>query len=279
MTLTVSDYDTLLNAHYGGRDRAAAIMAGLRAAGKDVEPIDPDDLSGLDQFHIRGKEATLALAQLAGLKAGLHVLDVGGGLGGPARTLAAEFACDVTVLDLTEAYCRVGEMLTARTGLSARVRFQAGSALEMPFAAGSFDVVWMQHSSMNIADNARLYAEVHRVLRPQGRLALYEIMAGAVQPVHFPVPWARMPSMSFLRSPAEMRAPIADSGFSEVTWLDVLNPSLAWIQQRQAMAPATPPPLGLHLLFGPVIGVMSRNLTRNLEEQRIAVIEAVYARA
>jgi SAM-dependent methyltransferase len=279
MILAISDYDAMLNAQYAGRDLAAAIMAGLRAAGKDGGPITPDDLAALDQFHIRGKEATLEQAQLAGLTEGLQILDVGGGLGGPARTLAAEYACDITVLDLTETYCRVGEMLTARTGLSERVRFRTGNALEMPFPSESFDVVWTQHSSMNIADKARLYAEIHRVLRPQGRLALYEIMAGAVQPVHFPVPWARMPSMSFLRSPAEVRTLIAGGGLTEVTWIDVSKPSLAWIQQRQAMAPATPTPLGLYLLFGPVTGLMSRNLRRNLEEQRIAVIEAVFARA
>jgi ubiquinone/menaquinone biosynthesis C-methylase UbiE len=278
MTLAMSDYEKILNAHYAGQDLAAAILGGLQAAGKDTERLTPDDLAAVDQFHIRGKEATLELAHLAGLTSGLHVLDVGGGLGGPARTLAAEFACSITVLDLTEAYCRVGEMLTTRTGLTERVRIQSGNALEMPFPPESFDVVWTQHSSMNIANKARLYAEIHRVLRPQGRLAPYEIMAGAVQPVHFPVPWARMPSMSFLRSPEEVRTLIAANGFAEVTWCDVSKPCLDWVRQRQAMAPATPPPLGLHLLLGPAIGVMFRNLTRNLEEQRIAVIEAIFAR-
>ncbi|MGH8069865.1 MAG: class I SAM-dependent methyltransferase [Candidatus Entotheonellia bacterium] len=275
----MSDSENILNAHYAGRDLAAAILDGLRAAGKEVGELAPDDLAAIDQFHIRGKEATLELAQLAGLGPGLQVLDVGGCLGGPARTLAAEFTCTVTVLDLTAAYCRAGEMLTARTGLSERVHFHVGNAVEMPFPSESFDVVWTQHSSMNIADKARLYAEIHRVLRPGGRLALYEIMAGAVQPIHFPVPWARMPSMSFLQPPTEVRRLIADSGLTEVTWLDVSKPSLAWLRQRRAMAPATPPPLGLHLLFGPVIGRMSQNLTRNLEEQRIAVIEAVFAHA
>jgi SAM-dependent methyltransferase len=224
MTMAMSDYEKSLNAHYGGRDLAAAILAGLRAAGKDAERIAPDDLAAVDQFHIRGKEATLELARLAGLTPGVRVLDVGGGLGGPARTLAAEFTCTVAVLDLTEAYCRVGEMLTERTSLSGRVRFHVGNALEMPFPPESFGVVWTQHSSMNILDKARLYAEIHRVLRPGGRLALYEIMAGAVQPVHFPVPWAGMPSMSFLQPPAEVRRLIADGGLTEVTWLDVSTP-------------------------------------------------------
>ena len=277
--MAMSDDEQILNAHYAGRDLEAAIMAGLRAAGKDTDQLTPDDLAAVDQFHLRGKEATLELAHLVGLQAGLQVLDVGGGLGGPARTLASEFSCNVTVLDVTEAFCHVGKMLTARTGLSERVRFQRGNALEMPFASEGFDVVWTQHSSMNIADKARLYAEIHRVLRTGGRLALYEIMAGAVQPIHFPVPWARMPSMSSLQEPAEVRRLITGSGLTEVTWLDVSKPSLAWIQQRQAMAPAAPPPLGLHLLFGPVISRMFANLTRNLEEQRITVIQAVFAPA
>jgi ubiquinone/menaquinone biosynthesis C-methylase UbiE len=278
MTMAMSDDETILNAHYAGRDLEVGILAGLRAAGKDNDQLTPDDLAAVDQFHIRGKEATPELAHLAGLQAGLQILDVGGGLGGPARTLASEFSCSVIVLDVTEAFCRVGEMLTARTGLSEHVRFQRGNALEMPFASESFDVVWTQHSSMNIADKSRLYAEIRRVLRPGGRLALYEIMAGAVQPVHFPVPWARMPSMSVLRTPEEVRRLIADTGMTEVTWLNVSKLSLAWIQQRQAMAPAAAPPLGLHLLFGPVIGWMFQNLTRNLQEQRVAVITAVFTR-
>jgi ubiquinone/menaquinone biosynthesis C-methylase UbiE len=277
--MTMSDHASILNAHYGGSDLKAAITAALRAAGKDDERLTPDELGPVDQFHTRGKEATVELAQLAGLTPGARVLDVGGGLGGPARTLAAEFACDVTVLDLTEVFCRVGEMLTVRTGLCEQVHFQVGNALDMPFPPHSFDVVWTQHSSMNIDDKARLYVEIHRVLRPGGLLALHEIMAGALQPVHFPVPWARMPSMSFLQRPAEVRTLIADGGFAEATWLDVSEPTLAWIRRRQAQAPATPPPLGLHLLLGPAMGRMFENLTRNLHEQRIAVIEAVFSRA
>jgi 2-polyprenyl-3-methyl-5-hydroxy-6-metoxy-1,4-benzoquinol methylase len=105
MTMAMSDEATILNAHYGGRDLAAATLDGLRAAGKAVGELAPDDLAAVDQFHIRGKEATLELAQLAGLRIGLRVLDVGGGSGGPARTLAAEFACTVTVLDLSACIC------------------------------------------------------------------------------------------------------------------------------------------------------------------------------
>src|SRR5207249_2366839 len=236
----------------------------------------------MDEFHIRGKEATLELARLAALAPADHVLDVGGGLGGPARTLASTVGCAVTVLDLTEEYCRVGEMLTARTGLGQRVRFEHGSALAMPFAAASFDVVWTQHSSMNVADKQRLYAEICRVLRPGGRLALFEVMAGPVQPIHFPVPWAPDAAISFLSPREEIRALLRETGFAEVAWVDVSRSSLEWFRRRVAAAAtagaAPPPALGIHLLLGPLFGPSFRNFARNLEEKRLAVAQAVRKR-
>jgi hypothetical protein len=131
---------------------------------------------------------------------------------------------------------------------------------------------------MNIEDKAQLYREIHRVVRPGGVLALHEIMGGSKAPIHFPVPWARDPSVSFLQPAQEVRALIAATGFSEVTWGDVSAPSLEWFRRRVARAPATPPPLGLHLLLGSDFGQMFKNQVRNLEEDRIAVIQAVWLR-
>jgi ubiquinone/menaquinone biosynthesis C-methylase UbiE len=209
----------------------------------------------------------------------MRALDVGGGLGGPARTLASEFGCTVEVLDLTEEFCRAGEVLTARTGLSDLVSFRHGNALEMPYPDASFDVVWTQHSSMNIADKERLYVEIHRVLRPGGRLALHEIMAGPTSPIHLPVPWAREPSISHLQPPGTVRSLIAATGFNEVAWVDETASATEWFHQR---LPATtsegPPPLGLHLLLGPDFGEMFRNQVLNLSEGRISAIQAVFER-
>ncbi|MGH2369221.1 MAG: class I SAM-dependent methyltransferase [Chloroflexota bacterium] len=276
--MSSESYSPAVSRHYGRRDLGDAILAAVSAAGKDPARLAADDLAPATEFHIRGQEATRELARLAGLRSGLRVLDLGGGLGGPARTLASEFDCPVTVLDLTEEFCRVGEMLTARTGLGDRVTFRHGTALEAPFPDGSFDVVWTQHSSMNIADKERLYAEVERVLRPGGRLALHEIMAGPIAPLHFPVPWARDPAISFLRPPEAIRALLTEIGFGEVAWLDVSAPSLEWLRQRAA-ATATAgglPPLGPHILLGDDFGPTFRNLVRNLEEDRVAVVMAVF---
>ena len=276
--MTTADYAQDVNQHYGREGLEAAILAGLQAAGKDLDRLNHNDLAPVDQFHTRGKEATLKLAEQVGLQAGWHVLDVGGGLGGAARTLAAEFGCRVTALDMTEEYCRVGETLTARTGLADGVAFKHGSALAMPFPDKSFDVVWTQHSSMNIEDKRQLYAEIRRVLKPQGRLALHEIMAGSVQPIHFPVPWASHPAISFLQSVRAVRALIAQAGFRELAWEDSSRPALEWFQQRAAAVADSAPPLGLHLLLGETFRPAFQNQIRNLAEDRIAVIEAVFER-
>jgi SAM-dependent methyltransferase len=264
---------------YARPNLADAVLDALRKSGKDPERLTCDDLASVDQFHSRGKLATMDLARLANLAPGTHVLDMGGGLGGPARTLAAEFGCRVTVLDITEEYCRVGEMLTRRTGLSEQVTFCRASALDVPFADSSFDVVWAQHSNMNIEAKERLYAEIHRVLRSAGRLAIHELFAGPRQPIYFPVPWARQPDASFLRSADDMQAIIRNAGFEQAVLNDRTEATLKWFRERATTAAGKEPPaLGLHLLLGEEFKAAFANQLRNLEERRVAIVEAVYRR-
>ncbi|MBM4440096.1 MAG: methyltransferase domain-containing protein [Candidatus Rokubacteria bacterium] len=262
-------------AHYDRADLGQVIDAALSRAGK-TGALTVDDLAPVDHFHTRGKEATLELAQRAALRADMHVLDVGGGLGGAARLLARDVGCRVTVLDLTEAYVRVGAELTRRTGLADRVTFERGDALTLPFEAASFDAVWTQHSSMNIADKPRLYAELARVLRPGGRLALHELMAGPHASPHFPVPWAREAGASALEAPETVRGILRGLGLRERAWEDQSAMTLAWVRARAAVPGAPPPPLGLHLLLGADTGAMFANLTRNLDEGRVTVVMAVW---
>jgi len=274
-----ADQTGTVDAHCTHGDLGAAILGAIRAAGMDSEALTADDLAPVDQFHTGGKAATLELARLAGVRAGQTVLDVGGGLGGPARTLAGEFGCAVSVVDLTAEYCHVGAMLTARTGLSQHVAFVNASALDLPFGDESFDVVWTQHSSMNIEDKDRLYAELRRVLRPGGRLALHEIMTGRRIPVRFPVTWATDQAFSFLRPPAAIRDLLFATGFAECTWEDVTDSTLAVIMEAKSSAsPVAPSPLGLHLLLGDACGAMQHNLVCNLLERRVAVVRGVVER-
>ncbi len=271
-------YAEQVNAHYTpgtAENLADAFVRVLRSWGKECVTLTPDDLAPIDQFHVGGEAATRALATLAGVGPTTRVLDVGGGFGGPARTLAATYGCAVTVLDLTEAYCQVGEMLTARSGLSDHVVFRQGDALAMPFPDAAFDLLWTQHSSMNIADKRQLYTEAYRVLRPGGQLALYEIMAGPHPPLHYPVPWARDATISFLSPPDAIHALLTDLGYRTLHWEDLTDATVAAAQSRPA--PAEPPP-GLHLVLGADFLERARNMGRNLAEHRTALIRAVLTR-
>ena len=262
--------------YYDRADLGSAIDEALRRAGKDPAAITVDDLAPVDHFHTRGKDATLDLAARAEITPGMQILDVGGGIGGAARVLARDHGCRVTVVDLTEVYCRVGADLTRRTGLADRVEFRPGNALALPFADSSFDIVWTQHSSMNIDDKATLYAEAHRVIRPGGRLAIHEIMAGPQAPPHFPVPWAREASSSFLQPPDAIRAILDRLGFRVVSWEDHSAITVAWFKERIAAAgQGGPPPLGLHLLLGPDMPLLFRNMIRSFDEARIVAVMAV----
>ena len=264
---------SLVRAYWEREHLAESIIDALVATGKDLDALTIDDLVLVDQFHGGGKAATVRLARVAGAGAGMRVLDVGGGFGGPARTLAVEYGCRVTAVDLTASFVRAAKMLTGRLRLDDRVSHHVGNALELPFADGAFDMVWTQNSGMNIADKEQLYAGFHRVLRSGGRLAIQEPMAGAIQPVVFPVMWARDATTSFLRTPAEMRAVIEGAGFRVRAWDDVTT---------ETTPPATAEPVPAHsiqrLLMGHALADITRAGRRNREEGRMVLVHAVFDR-
>ena len=167
------------------------IVEALRESGRPIDALTYRDLIPVSELHNRGKQATVDLARLSEIKPEQHVLDVGCGIGGPARTLAAEFGCRVTGIDISDEFCTAARSLNELVGLSDKISIRAADALALPFEDESFDIVWTQHASMNIADKQALFTEMHRVLRPGGKLALHDVMAGPVQPVHFPVPGPR----------------------------------------------------------------------------------------
>ena len=265
--------------HYTRADLGTTILKSLSDAGKDINQLKPEDLSAVDEFHIRGREATLELARALRLDEARDVLDVGSGIGGPSRCLAHEFGCRVTGIDLTEEYCRVATMLAERIGLSKLVSYIQGDALNLPFPNSTFDVVWTQHVAMNILAKAKLYGEIRRVLRPGGALAIYDILAGPGGPVHFPVPWARFPDTSFLVTPEDLRRLLEGSGFRILSFNDTTAAARAWFTNVAARIQQSGlPPLGFHLLLGSDFQAMAQNQRRNLEEERIVLAEVVAER-
>lgn len=279
MSLEHAQDNSKVQTHYSVPDLGQLILDTLAKAGRDPGRLTPEDLAPIDEFHIRGRAATLDLARAAKIDRSMSVLDVGSGLGGPARALASEYGCQVTGIDLTEEYCRVARMLSDLLGLGHLLHFQQGDALNLPFQAASFDTVWTEHVAMNISDKARLYGEMFRVLKPGGTLAIYDILRGPTAPVHFPVPWARTPETSFLASPEELRTHLTQVGFEVTDWVDTTETGKAWfVALAERIQKVGLPPLSFALLMGQDFSTMAQNQRRNLEEGRIVLAQVVAKR-
>ena len=210
-----------VEAHYGSEGIAQRILDALAKAG--VSDITPQTLGPADQLHAGGIEATRNLAKMSGMKAGDRVLDMGSGLGGPARVFASEFGCDVTGIDLTPEFVRDATLLTERCGLSEKVRFEVGSALALPYEDASFDVVVTEHAVMNIRDRDTFYREAFRALKPGGAFAFFDTLKGEGPEPTYPLPWAPTADISFLLTADETRASLKKAGFVEEEWVDIPN--------------------------------------------------------
>lgn len=276
-----AEIERSVSGHYGWSGLMETIEEEIRRNGIDPHDVTVAQLAPVDNYHWLRLAGTLALADVAAITATERVLDVGGGIGGPARQLAMRLGCHVTVLDVTPEYCVVGERLTEWTRLSDRVTFVQGSALDMPFPEGSFDVIWTQHAAMNIADKPRLYREIARAARSGGRFAMFDVLAGPHQPIHFPVPWASEQSFSFLISAEETRDLIARAGFREVTWMTDEDPAMeAALANSDPLEEPAAAGEGLNpgLLNGSDGARMGANVQRNLEEGRIRFAMGVFER-
>lgn len=276
----MNDCRSLVESHYARSDLLDAILAALKASGKDVEHLQPADLGPVDEFHVRGREATVELVRRAAPHPGSRVLDVGSGLGGSARYLAETLGCRVTGIDVTREYVHTARALSERVGLADRVEFHCASALELPFPPATFDVAWTEHVQMNIADKERFYGEIARVLRPGGRLLFHDIFEGDDASLHLPVPWAAEASISFLARPERVREILEEIGMAVGEWEDCTARTLEWFADVvDQLTRSGPPPLGLHLLMGNQARTKFENMVRNLREGRVVVVQAVATKA
>ncbi len=262
--------------HYTHGSLEAAILDGLRHSGKNADRIDPDDLAPADEFHIGGRQATVEFADQLGLRPGLELLDIGSGFGGPARYFAHHRKCRVTGIDLTDEYVRVAAALSQRAGLAGEIKFVQGSALAMPFPAGSFDVAYMLHVGMNIADKAALFAQVKRVLRPGGTFGVYDVMRIGPGDLAFPVPWARTAESSFVAAAGDYRRLLHDAGLEVRKERERRAFGIEFFKKMRArVAESGLPPLGLHIAMGADFPYKVRNMVSNLENGLLAPIEMI----
>jgi SAM-dependent methyltransferase len=264
--------------HYTHGDLEQILLGALAASGMDLDRLTAADLAPIDEFHIGGLPATSSFADQLAFKAGAQVLDVGCGIGGPARYFAGERGCRVTGIDLTEEFVKVAESLSRRVGLAERTAFRHASALALPFPDASFDGAVMMHVGMNIEDKPRLFAEVRRALRPGAVFGIYDIMRMADGDLAYPVPWASTPATSFPRTPADYRRMLKDAGFKIAAERNRSAFAIAFFEEARARAAqgaatGTAPAPGVHLIMGADFPTKAANTLANLEKGLIAPIE------
>lgn len=271
----MTDTVDIARAHYNATGVTAKIRDALAKIAPEDQRLTVGELAAMDQFHTRGMLATKDLAAMTPIGPITRVLDVGSGVGGPARFLAATFGCHVTGVDLSENFVDAANYLTERCAMENSVSFQVGNALDLPFEAASFDLVFLQHVAMNIEDRAGLYAEIARVLTPGGRLATYDVTLKAGD-VHYPNPWARNASASFLLTEDETRAALIAAGLDPIAWRDDSEVALGWFATLTAGGPPAGPTLAV--VLGPDFPTLTGNLGRNLKEGRIGILSAMAER-
>lgn len=262
--------------HYGTSGIAERILAALKAANGADAPVTVDTLSVLDHFHGRGIVATRELVELLKPQPGEHILDIGSGIGGPARWFAAKCGVRVTGVDLTPEFCIAAKALNHATGLADKIAIKNGSALALPVDDNSFDRAYSQNVIMNIEDKRQFYREAFRALRPGGVLALSNLCRGKDGAFRYPVPWAETPATSFLVTPDEMRAQLTDARFEIVVFHDTTSETLpATIRNRERLEREGLGPLGTHLIMGERLLDMQLNSARNQEDGLGRTIEAL----
>jgi len=272
----MSDNKSLTENHYTTTNLFPSILKALKAAGKDIDNLTIKDLTPVDGFHIRGVKATVELASLINLKPNYKILDLGCGIGGSARFLAHNYGCYVTGVDITKEYCNAASELSKLLKLSDQTEFQHADVIDLPFESESFNIVWSEHVQMNIENKPKLYQEIYRVLKPEGKLIFYDVFKGTGGKVFYPVPWADNSSIDFLTEQNETKYLIESVKFKINYWEDKSDISKNWFSDTvNKMKNREPSPLGLHLIMGKNADEKFHNMVRNLNERNITVAQAV----
>jgi SAM-dependent methyltransferase len=262
--------------HWGRGDVYGLIMSAFNKMSKSLEGLTVEDLAPVDHFHARGFPATVELADRLPIKSDQHILDIGCGLGGPARYIAKRFHCTLSGIDITEPFVEAANKLTTLVRMEGQVKIRHGDGQRLPYPDSHFDGAYTQHVTMNVADRRKFFAEAYRVLKPGAFFALTEHGLGAKGNPHYPVPWSADGSVAYLVTPSETRAFLEETGFEDIVVEDTGAKYVAGYKvmiekaERGAL-----PPLGIHILMGETALQKMRNAARNIEEGRTHPIQLI----
>lgn len=269
--------------HYGQSGLVESIRAGLDQLGVDPSAATIADLAPVDEFHVGGRPATVALCESLGLDGSQRVLDVGCGIGGLARFIAVERGASVVGIDLTPEYIEAAQALTAWVGATEKVDYVVAAADSLPHDGPfrePFDAATMLHVGMNIADKTAAFAAVGRALRPGALFGIYDNVSVGPGSLQFPVPWASEPAASHVVDAEAYSAALKGAGFV----VEAINDRggeardfFARLRARSVDAGSSggPPPLGLHLLMGPDAGTKTANLFAAINDGVVAPTEII----
>lgn len=259
---------------HGAHDVYALIMSALQKAGKPTSGLTLEDLAPVDHFHARGFPATIELGDRLPITSGSHLLDIGCGLGGPARYFAKRFNCKVSGVDIAPGFVEAANKLTALLGMEERVMIVHGDGEHLPYPDGMFDGAYAQHVTMTVTNRDRFFSEALRVLKPGAFFALTEHGLGPEGNPRHPLPWSEDGSGAFLVTPDETRRLLEAAGFENIVINDTGPKYLASYQQMiERAARGALPPFGMHILLGQTAPQKLRNAAGNIGEGRTRPVE------
>ncbi len=262
--------------HWGKGDVYYRIIETMELAGIDPKSVTIEQLAPVDHFHARGFPVTVDLADALPIREGDRLVDIGSGLGGPARYLAKRFHCHVDGIDITAPFVEAANKLSALVGMENAVECRLGDGQKLPYGDETFDGGYAQHVTMNVPDRNVFFDEAFRVLRPGAFFALTEHGLGEVGEPHHPVPWSEDGSGAYLMRPPETVAALKNAGFTNI---DVTDSGEKYLQGYKAAIELAEkgevPIFGTHILLGKLAPQIVRNAARNIEERRTQPVQIV----
>ncbi len=274
----MSKIETAVAEHYSDSDLLSRIITGLKAAGANLDNLQVDDLSAVEEFHIGGREATVQIVEKMSLTRNQYILDIGCGIGGAARYIAGRSGCNVEGIDLTPEYIDIARTLTELTGLKEKINFNVASALSMPFENKTFDAAITLHVAMNISDRSALYSEISRVLKPGAALYIFDVMKKNDEDPVFPVPWAETEETSHLTTPDEMRLLLENAGFNITQVSDRTDFALDFFKKSMDASRNSTALPGIQTVMGEGATEKLKNVMNNIKNGRISPVQMIATR-